>query len=156
MSIQIFTSYFYQVRFMSPHMVPMSTAFSDPKWFRGVHKDKKGVYNGLRAPVFAPGPKCEGLCYGPKNCSHLNASTECPFLSTYRKQLQELNYNDIISRIERLSYYIKDLEKFDEEPIAILLVHEAPNNPCSERQIIQEWFAANNHPITEWTKNCGC
>ena len=150
MSIQIFTSYFYQVRFMSPHMVPMSTAFSDPKWYRGIHKDKNGVYNGLRAPVFAPGPKCEGLCHGPQNCT--NISNKCPFLSTYREQLFELDYNNIISRIERLSYYIKSLENFKEEPIAILLVHEAPNNPCSERQIIQEWFAANGNPITEWRK----
>lgn len=152
MKIQIFTSYFYQVRNMLPYMIPMSTALSDPKWYRGIHKDKNGVYNGLRAPVFAPGSKCKNLCHGPRNCVHLYVPTECPFLSAYREQLFELDYNNIIFRIERLSYYIKSLEKFKEDPIAVLLVHEAPNNPCSERRIIQEWFKINGNPITEWEK----
>ena len=59
--MEIYTSYFYQVRFMKPYHIPLSTAVWDPKWFhanRGQDyhfKDKNGVYNGLRAPVFAPG-----------------------------------------------------------------------------------------------------
>ena len=38
-SMQIMTSYFYQVRFMKPNMIPLSTALSDPQWFH------KGTYD---------------------------------------------------------------------------------------------------------------
>ena len=35
------------------------------------------------------------------------------------------------------------------EPTFALIVHEAPNNPCSERTIIQQWFADHGYPIQE-------
>jgi len=36
------------------------------------------------------------------------------------------------------------LNKFNKDTI-VLIVYEAPNNPCSERKILQEYF--NNHEI---------
>jgi hypothetical protein len=30
-----------------------------------------------------------------------------------------------------------------EEPIAVFIVHEAPDNPCSERAAIQEYFRSH-------------
>ena len=153
--MQIYTSYFYQVRFMKPYMIPLSTAVWDPKWYfhfqkQGfVWKDKNGVYNGLRAGVFAPGPSCEGLCRGPETCA-TRQPQNCPFLEAYRKQLDLLDYDNIINRCERIGKYIQNREHFIEEPIIILLVHEAPQNPCSERRVIQEWFAANGKEVVEW------
>jgi hypothetical protein len=41
-------------------------------------------------------------------------------------------------------------EGFTEEPIIVLIVHEATNNPCSERRVIQEWFRDNGYPIEEF------
>ena len=155
---KIYTSYFYQVRFMKPYMVPISTARWDPSWFhqgRGenwVWKDKNGVYNGLRAPVFAPGPLCEGLCRGKEICE-TGSPQSCLFLKTYRYQLDQLDYNNIITRCERLGNYVQSLENFSQEPVIILLVHEAPQNPCSERRVIQEWFAANGKKVEEWKLN---
>lgn len=32
----------------------------------------------------------------------------------------------------------------------MLLVHEAPNNPCSERKSIQDWFMAHGKEVKEW------
>ena len=153
--MKIYTSYFYQVRFMKPYMIPLSTAYFDPKWFfdfkkQGyVWKDKNGVYNGLRAPMFAPGPMCEGLCRGSEDCDTHNPN-ECLFLKTYRYQLDKLDYEDILKRCKRIADKIKNLEKFEEEPIIIFLVHEAPQNPCSERRVIQEWFASHGMEIEEW------
>lgn len=153
--MQIYTSYFYQVRFMKPYMIPLSTACFDPKWFHQnkgqdfVWKDKNGVYNGLRAPVFAPGPLCENLCRGPETCD-THDPTKCLFLNTYRYQLDQLDFNDVVTRCERMGNYIKSLENFSEEPVIILLVHEAKTNPCSERRVIQEWFAAHGKEVTEW------
>ena len=140
---------------MKPYMIPLSTAIFDPKWFYNfqkqgyVWKDKNGVYNGLRAPVFAPGPMCEGLCSGPEGCQTQSPQT-CLFLKTYRYQLDQLDYNDIIERCENIANKIKNIENFDEEPIIMLLVHEAYNNPCSERRVIQEWFASYGKEVVEW------
>ena len=153
--MEIYTPYFYQVRFMKPYMIPLSTAVWNPRWFHQnknqdfVYKDKNGVYNGLRAPVFAPGPMCENLCRGPKTCVTGNPQT-CLFLKTYRYQLDQLDFEDVIARIERLGKYIQSLEHFTEEPIGMLLVHEAPQNQCSERRVIQEWFASHGKKVIEW------
>lgn len=148
--MQIYTSYFYQVRFMKPHMIPLSTAIYGPAWFKQGHpqKDKNGVWNGLRAEPFAPGPLCAGQCQGKDRCNGKPQS--CSFLQNYYKQLNLLDYNDIIARCERIGNYIKSIENFPEEPIIMLLVHEAPSNPCSERVIIQKWFADHDKQVTEW------
>ena len=139
-------------------MIPLSTACFDPKWFHQnkgqnfVWKDKNGVYNGLRAPIFAPGPLCENLCKGPKTCN-IHNPMQCSFLKAYRHQLDQLDFNNVIDRCERIGNYIKSLEHFKEEPIIIFLVHEAKNNPCSERRIIQEWFITHNKQVIEWDKD---
>ena len=143
---------------MKPYHIPLSTAVWDPKWFYNfqkqgyVWKDKNGVYNGLRAPVFAPGPLCEGLCRGKETCETGSPQT-CLFLKTYRHQLNQLDFSDVVKRCERLGNYVQSLENFTEEPVIILLVHEAPQNPCSERRVIQEWFAANGKKVVEWKSN---
>ena len=153
--MEIYTSYFYQIRFMKPYMIPLSTACFAPRWYHQNHnqnfvwKDKNGVWNGLRAEVFAPGPLCEGLCRGPETCATGSPQT-CLFLKTYRYQLDLLDYDDVVARCERMGNYIQSLEHFSEEPVIILLVHEAKTNPCSERRVIQEWFAAHGKEVTEW------
>ena len=142
---------------MKPYMIPLSTACFDPKWFHQnksqefVWKDKNGVYNGLRAPVFAPGPLCENLCRGPETCDTHNP-TRCLFLNTYRYQLDQLDFENNIARCESMGNRIQALEGFAEEPIIMLLVHEAPQNPCSERRVIQEWFAAHGKEVVEWQR----
>ena len=80
--------YFYQVRFFTPNMIPVSTALSDPKWYHQnkgsqfTFLDKNNVINGLRCEELAPGPLCQGLCLGKKNsgCEPLT----CEFLKIYR------------------------------------------------------------------------
>ena len=149
--MQIYTSYFYQVRFMKPHMIPLSTAVWGPTWFKQGRpwKDKNGVWNGLKAEIFAPGPICEDLCRGPEICDTQDP-TKCLFLKAYRYQLDQLDFNDVMRRCKRIGDYIQSLEGFSEKPIIILLVHEAKDNPCSERRVIQEWFAAHGKRVTEW------
>ena len=45
-------SYFYQIRFFKPYMIPVSTAHWDPAWYHDwagaahVFVDKRGVING--------------------------------------------------------------------------------------------------------------
>ena len=70
----IYISYFYNVRFLKPDQVPVSTAVWDPKWFHDFkgqsHKffDKRGVLNGLRAESLHPDHTCDSLCRGLEAC----------------------------------------------------------------------------------------
>ena len=52
--MKIATSYFYQIRNFKPYMIPVSTALSDPEWYRPpagqeYYIDKER--NNMRAPV---------------------------------------------------------------------------------------------------------
>lgn len=145
--MKVYTSYFYQVRFFKPYMIPISTAKGDPKWYHDGKGndhwfiDKNGVINGLRAAeAFAPGAQLEGMCNGPDKCE---LSFDCAFLRGYANQLASLDFADTMTRLERLANHAKEYLGFDEEPIIVLLVHEAPQNACSERAAIQEWFRKN-------------
>ena len=153
--MKIKTSYFYQIRFFTPNMIPLSTAVWDPSWFHQNQKqgfqwkDKNGVWNGLRAEPFVPGPQCNGLCRGPETCTSAGPHA-CPFLKAYREQLDALDFNEILQRFSTLGNKIQEVEGFVEEPILVLIVHEAYDNPCSERWVIQNWFKDHNYPIEEF------
>ena len=153
--MKIYTSYFYQIRFFKPNMIPISTAVSDPVWYHGgtrnngmVFLDKNNVINGLRIAPLAPGKTCSNLCRGRDACSVKNPD-ECNFLSEYYKQLSKIDFNTFM---QDLNFHVNTVCKlFDikDEPIAAFIVHEALDNPCSERVIIQRWFNDNGLSVTE-------
>ncbi len=82
--LEIATSYFYQIRFFKPSMIPVSTAVFDPKWyhnFKGqdhVFIDKRGVVNGLRIKSLMPDYTCNNLCRGFETCPTKDPGT-CDF-----------------------------------------------------------------------------
>ena len=141
--MKIYTSYFYQIRFFKPHMIPLSTAIWDPKWFHDGHDqsytfiDKNGVINGLRCEALHPGPTCEHLCRGTANCGAVPSS--CQFLQNYRAQLAAVDSADYLRRIHNLCIKVQKQLGFLEDPVPVLIVHEAPSNVCSERAPLQEW-----------------
>lgn len=149
--MKIFVSYFYQVRFFKPYQIPVSTALYDPKWFNAFKGqgyrfiDKNGVINGIRAEMLKPGKSCEGLCHG-KPCEQLPCF--CDFLSEYEKQLFSLDKAELIDKFLSLAKKVQYILKFKEEPEIILLVHEAPDNECSERCILLKYFEC-----TEWKRD---
>lgn len=110
-------------------------------------KDKKGVYNGLRYLSLAPGITCEGLCRGSKDCG--NKPPLCPFLITYRKQLDNINFTTMVEELEAMGSAIQKHEGFEEDPIIVLLVYEKPDNPCSERWPLKDWFMAHGLELEE-------
>ena len=153
--MKIYISYFYAVRFFKPSEIPMSTALYDPAWFRPPHRsqyriDKRGVINGLRATPFAMIPvdgshACETCDHNPEKCA---------FLPAYRDYLDTLDFDDMMKRIESLANAAAELTNDSSapwiEPTAVLLVHEAPSNPCSERQPIIDWFAKHGVTVEEY------
>lgn len=152
--MQIYTSYFYMVRFMRPFEVPCSTAVWDPKWFHDfkgagyVFLDKRGVLNGIRATMFAPGDTCQTLCHGCDSC--ITTPDCCAFLARYAEQLDRLDFDSFMKHMEETSLIFQEQLKLDRPVDFVLLLHEAPDNKCSERVPIQRWFQRHGYPITEW------
>lgn len=150
--MKIYLSYFYQVRFFKPNMIPVSTAMWDPFWFNHdgqIYKDKNGVYNGINLEDFHQELNLteEEMCPCDQ---HKHRNGECAFLREYRKQLDTINFGDFLKWCEALGNYVQKKEQFEEEPIIVLLVYEAPTNPCSERGPIIDWFAANGMELKQW------
>lgn len=146
--MKFYVSYFYAVRFMKPNTVPLSTAHFDPKWFYNgkqgnVYKDKRGVMNGLRAIPFVPAK--DWGCRGADCCS--DTPDKCYFLTQYRKQLAELDFDDMMRRFQIIA---DKVVKNGEEPEIVLLVHEAPDNKCSERWALLDWFKSHNIEAQEY------
>lgn len=143
--MEIYTSYFYQIRFFRPNMIPLSTAIWDPRWYHDGHDqsytfvDKRGVINGLRCEALKPefSEELHDPCKGPANCSRTPST--CEFLQMYRKHLASIDSVDYIRRIENLCKKVQKQLGFLDDPIPVLIVHEAPSNPCSERGPLQEW-----------------
>lgn len=146
--MKISTSYFYQIRNFTPDMIPVSTAKWDPKWYGPIHIDENGVLNGLRIPEFTPGESCENLCQG-KNCDKIPES--CPFMKAYREQFKKLIFKNVYRRLSVIAEHGRNILglPYDIEPHIVLMVYEAPSNPCSERAAIQEFFRSNGVECNE-------
>lgn len=152
--MKFFTSSFYNIRFFKPYQIPVSTALWDPKWYHNgegpgkVWVNEQGVWLGLRAACFSPSWCPSGCC----PCKEHNPG-ECTFIKTYEEGLRKLDFNEILETLTGMATYIKDQTGFVEEPEIVLIVYEAENNPCSERNSIQRLFMANGIEITEWKKD---
>ena len=142
---KIAISYFYQIRNFKPYMIPVSTACFDPKWyhdFKGPNYtflDKRGIVNGLRCEELHPDDSCKGLCCGDPNCKE-KKKNQCPFLLQYRKQLEKININLFLERAEKSLQVLKEQLHLTTEPLLVLIVYETPSNPCSERQVLIDYF----------------
>ena len=148
----IYISYFYQIRFFSNTIIPVSTAIWDPKWYHDgkgqnhLFLDKNNVINGLRFSMLSP----KGIynvdtdCH--KGCTQ-NPNT-CSFMRKYGEWLNALDFDDTIKLLNDLIDSIPVNYKFD----ICLMVHEAPDNKCSERVVLQQWFKNNGQELPEWTR----
>ncbi len=160
--MKIYTSYFYQIRFFKPHQIPISTAMWDPKWFHDfkdhnhIWKDKNGVWNGIRLEILNPGSCC--ITQPPECVACIDEKRErtpktCKFIKEYKEGLEKINFQSLIEILIKTADYFQQLEGFTDEPEIILIVHEAPNNPCSERIPLQELFKEHGINVIEWERN---
>lgn len=138
-------------------MIPISTAKWDPQWFHDftgdynyIFKDKRGIYNGIRAEIFLMPDDYQCEC-GP-SCLNRNPQN-CNFLKDYKAHLDTLDFSYVMAELERIGNKVQELEGFEEEPIIVLIVYETPSNPCSERSPLQKWFQENGIQIKEFKKS---
>lgn len=141
--MKLYTSYFYQIRNFPRNLIPLSTAVWNPKY---TLKDSTGQPALLiDCPPLKPGIECDGLCDG--KCANKTAPN-CKFLQTYRKQLEAIDKNAFMSKLEQLKAQIEKGENLTDVNFAFI-VFETPKNKCSERWAIQNWLG---NEVSEWTK----
>lgn len=149
--MKIYISYYWNIRNFAKNAIPISTSRSDPAYYhdfkgnRHQYIDRRGIYNGLRCEMLAPGDQLSGLCLG--TCEIPNA--DCAFLTGYREQLDKIDFNDFIKRTETLCNKVADYVGIT-DPVAVFIVHEAPSNLCSERGVLFDWFAENGVQVEEY------
>ena len=144
--MKIYTSYFYQIRNFKQNMIPVSTAISDPFWFKPpkgkeYYIDKRGIICGLRYEPLIVQKQGTKQCLGNITiCPYVlqNKNYICKTMQEYYQLLETVDFNKMIKSFEQC------LNKFNKDTI-VLMVYEAPNNLCSERKYLQEYF--NRHGI---------
>lgn len=106
-------------------MIPISTTVWDPKWYHDnkfnnhIFVDKRGVVNGLGLCELKPGDTCVNLCRGPKYCSE--TPSNCLFLKKYKEQLDGVDFNRMMDKLEGIVYVVRKKMGFREEPVVVLM-----------------------------------
>lgn len=150
--MKIYISYFYNIRFFTHDLVPVSTAIWDPKWYHDGKGndyrffDKRDIWNGVRFEELSP-MKLEG---DPEciNCKVKPDISKCGFIKRYKEYLNTLDFELLMAKMHGLVGTMMDILGHEVHPV--LIVHEAPWNPCSERSPLVEWFREHGVEIEEW------
>lgn len=143
--IPIYTSYFYQIRNFTPNLIPVSTAISDPAWYRPpegkeYYIDKRGVICGLKyKPLIV---QLHGSCGCP--CDSPNLAPNCPTMKEYRQLLETLDFDRVMKALEYCGEnFAPSVKKDITDPIIVLMVYEPPQKLCSERFALQDYFTSH-------------
>lgn len=143
--VDIAISYFYQIRFFKPYMIPISTAISDPAWYHNSlgpeynYIDKNGVVCGLRSSVL---PMTEHAPEEIECRPHCPLEgTDCSFMRMYLDHLHKINFYRMMKNLTEAAGIIQKKMKFEHDPIIVLIVHEPPTRACSERPVLKRWFS---------------
>lgn len=149
--MKVYISYFYKLRFFPQNLIPVSTAAFDPAWYsakkNGVKLDKRGVVTGINYKVLSPSylNDEDQQC---KTCDKSH-SDSCKFLKAYRKYLDSLYFDDVMRVLEATRDAVDNTFRREGSDIC-LMVYEAPDNPCSERAALIDYFAANGVELIEF------
>ena len=75
------------------------------------------------------------------------------FIQEYMESLRKLNFLEIKQGLENMAKEVQRFMGFIEDPEIILVVYETPDNPCSERRSLIQWFLENNVNLEEYEKD---
>ena len=87
-----------------------------------------------------------------KDCQFKKDLPNCPFLTAYRNYLDTVDFNYLMTEFKRIAEDVKKINNYEGEPEIILLVYETPDNPCSERQPLIDYFEKHGIKIEEYVK----
>lgn len=149
-------TYFYNSRFFLPNQIGISTAMWQPKYWK-VEQNKQGAIMGICEQSLSPykveahcEPECKHKATLPKY--HFLAP-KCHFLANYRKYLDTVDFeNYLLPEFTRIAEEVRKINNFEGEPEIILLVYEKPDNPCSERDALIDYFKKHGFELKEYQK----
>lgn len=157
--MKIFISTYYNIRFFSSNMIPIAVTQGWPFWLMKnkprLYLDSNSVIIGIKEDslVFPP-EKFENLdekCQ--KDCPYVFKVPNCQFMLEYYNYLKENNFDLLLKEFERISKEVYKINKYEGEPIIVLMVYEKPSCTCSERVVLQKWFRDNHYSLEEWIRN---
>ena len=90
--------------------------------------------------------------YCSKECPYKKDLPNCHFLTAYRNYLNTVDINYLLSEFKRIAEDVKKINNYEGEPEIILLVYETPDNPCSERQPLIDYFEKHGIKTEEYVK----
>lgn len=159
--MKICISSFGNIRHFTPNMIPISTAGGCgwPWWLLKADHQKEGDFY-LNKNNIMIGIQEESLVFPreqfeqldepcQKDCPYKNKAPNCQFMETYYKYLKTLDFEKMIKEFDRISKDVQKINHYTEEPEIVLMVYEAPSNPCGERPCLQRWFKDNGYDLKE-------
>lgn len=143
--MEILIGSFQMVKVLPTKYLPISVAIWDPNWYHNfkannIFMDERGLMLGYRCEELSPAALNTNAC---NTCNGKFKAPDCTFISLYRQYLDSLNFThiyELLTQKVKQSIYSQDI---------CLLVHEGPNNNCSERHSIKEWFKNNGISIED-------
>ena len=163
--MQIYITSFNNVRYFTDNIIPVSTAGGCgwPWWLLKSDKHKEGdfylnshnVMIGLQEKSLSfPVEEFEVLSEQcERNCPYKDKAPNCQFMISYYNYLKTQDFNKLLLEFERVSNEVKSINNYKDEPIIVLLVYEAADNPCGERPCLRRWFEDNGYELKEWNKD---
>lgn len=142
-------TYFYNSRFFLPNQIGISTAIWQPKYWK-LGQNKQGAIMGICEQSLSP-YKVETHC--ASHCAYKEALSNCPFLTAYKEYLDTIDFeNYLLPEFTRIAEEVRKINNFEGEPEIILLVYEKPDNPCSERGVLVDYFKRHRFELNEYQK----
>ena len=146
--MKILISYFYNTRFFKSNQIGISTAVWNPKYYK-LGQNQHDSILGISEPSLSP-KTIDPVC--SKDCPYKKDLPNCPFLVAYRNYLDTVDFNYLMTEFNRIAEEVKKINNYEGEPEIILLVYETPDNPCSERQSLIDYFRKQGIKIEEYVK----
>ena len=154
-----YITYFQNVRYLTEEYIPIDTSIWAPKWLdpsngKRQYINANNVLIGIKEESFLMSEEelPEEICSG-KPCPYIGKHPHCQFLDAYWQHLQKIDFHGyLIPELNRVAEEVKKITKYKGEPKIILLVHEKPDNLCSERLGLVKLFAQNGIELIEYNK----
>ena len=158
--MEYYITYFQNIRHITDDsFILIDTSVWAPKWLN-TYNGKRQYINehnlliGIKEEAFLiPEDKLpEEMCSG-QPCPYKGKWPHCQFLDAYWKHLQTIDFEGyLIPELKRVAEEVRKITHYQGEPKIILLVHEKPDNPCSERLGLQKLFQEHGLNLIEWEK----
>ena len=158
--MQYYISYFQQLRYFDKTCIPIDTSVWAPKWLdpsngKKQYLNESQVMIGIKEESFLMSEDeiPEEMCAG-KPCPYIDKHPHCQFLDAYWKHLQKIDFDGyLIPELSRIAEEVRKITHFEGEPKIILMVHEKPDNLCSERIGLVRLFKEHGIELKEWSKD---